>query len=66
MFKFLKRKGEGVISGVIWLGIVAVISGIISYGVWNGALTNGNAANTNITGTMNTQMNNAKNLVFGP
>lgn len=56
----LREKGEGIVSGVIWLGVVAIVSGTIAYGVWNGIASNGSSAKNDITNTMTTQTTNAK------
>lgn len=30
----LGRKGEGVVTGILWMTVVAVVSGSIAYSIW--------------------------------
>lgn len=59
MFKRMTRlakgqRGDGVITGIIWMAVVTIVSGAIAYSMWS---STGNAATT-AKGQINTTMTN--------
>lgn len=52
--KFLCEKGEGVMTGMLWMAVVAIVAGAISYAMWGSAGISGAA--TASKNTISTQM----------
>ncbi len=55
-------KGEGVLTGVIWMGVVAIVCGLIAVAVWTNISGDGTTAKTNVTNSMNTAVSGASSL----
>lgn|GEM_PF-2424141 len=50
--KLLRKRGEGVLTGMTWMAVVAIVSGLISYAMWgpsgiSGAASTSKSAITN-------------------
>lgn len=59
---FLKKEGEGVVTGVLWLAAVAIATGLIGYAMWgtdgiSGAATSSKEATNSSMTTLTTGLN---------
>lgn len=63
MFKrLLVKKGEGILTGILWMAAVGVVSGLIAYTMWgsggiSGAATASKATPINSMNTLTTGVN---------
>lgn len=49
---FLSKKGEGIITGMIWLSVAAIVSGTIAYSIWAAMGSSAGSVKTLITNTI--------------
>ena len=60
--KLFSKKGEGVLTGVLWMATVAIVTGGIAFAVWTGITGTANASKTSSTTAGTTMTTNVTGI----
>lgn len=60
--KLSSKKGEGILTGILWMATVAVVTGGIALAIWTGISATGVSSKTSSTNAFTTSTNSAKLL----
>lgn len=60
--KLSSKKGEGILTGILWMAAVAIVTGGIAFSIWAGITGTANASKTSSTDAGTTMTTNVTGI----